>query len=133
MKINPSLALLSLTAINLLPLLSYKTIPANACTIVDTTTQVAIRGSRTPAQQQNQITTGSDNNCFNNHVVGNTTQVGIGAGQIQQSNRGDYFVGGGNINQTGLTTPNITVTPQTQVDVYSPAHDPEFLNHLRPQ
>lgn len=132
MKLNPSLALLSLAVINLLPLLSSATSPAQACTIVDTTTQVAIRGSRTPAQQENIITTGSDDNCFNNTVVGNTTQVGIGAGQIRQSNQGDYFVGGGNINNTGLTTPNITVTPQTQVDVYSPAHDPEFLNHLRP-
>ena len=130
MKITAPLALLSLTT--LLPLLPSATLSVNACTIVDATTQVAIRGSRTPAQQENNITTESDDNCFNNTVVGNTTQLGISAGQVRQSNQGEYVVGGGDINNTGLTTPTIIVTPETQVDVYSPAHDPEFLNHLLP-
>lgn len=130
MKITAPLALLSLTT--LLPLLPSATLSVNACTIVDATTQVAIRGSRTPAQQENNITTESDDNCFNNTVVGNTTQLGISAGQVRQSNQGEYVVGGGDVNNTGLTTPTIIVTPETQVDVYSPAHDPEFLNHLRP-
>ena len=130
MKLTTSLTLLSLTAVTL-PFIPKAISPVNACAIIDTTTQVAIRGDRTPAQQENSVTTGSDGNCFNNNVLGNTTQVGIGAGQIRQSNQADYFVGGGDINQTGLTTPTITVTPQTQVDVYSPAHDPNFLNHLR--
>lgn len=130
MKITAPLALLSLTT--LLPLLPSVTPGANACTIVDTTTQVAIHGSRNPAEQENDITAASDDNCFNNTVVGNTTQVGIGAGDIKQSNQGEYFVGGGDVNTTGLKTPTVIVTPQTQVDVYSPAHDPKFLNHLRP-
>jgi hypothetical protein len=96
---------------------------ANAgCTIVDATTQVAIHGSRTPAQQDNNVTTSSDDNCFNNNIVGETTQVGVSPGQVVQSNTGEYFVGGGDANNTGLTTPNVTVTPQTQVDVYSPDH-----------
>ncbi|MEO1006900.1 MAG: hypothetical protein AAFW67_13905, partial [Cyanobacteria bacterium J06638_38] len=124
------LTLLSLTT--LLPLFSTVT-SINACTIVDTTTQVAIRGDRDrPAQQENDINAAADDNCFNNHIVGNTTQVGISPGQVVQSNQGDYFVGGGNLNTTGLTTPNVIVTPNTQVDVYSPAHDPNFLKHLRP-
>ena len=130
MKITAPLAFLSLTT--LLPLLPSATLSVNACTIVDATTQVAIRGSRTPAQQENKITTESDDNCFNNTVVGNTTQLGISTGQVRQSNQGEYAVGGGDVNNTGLTTPTIIVTPETQVDVYSPAHDPEFLNHLRP-
>lgn len=130
MKITAPLALLSLTA--LFPLLPSGTPAAHACTIVDTTTQVAIHGSQNPAEQENNITAASDDNCFNNTVVGNTTQVGIGAGEIKQSNQGKYFVGGGDINNTGLKTPTVIVTPQTQVDVYSPAHDENFLEHLRP-
>ncbi len=130
MKFTAPLTLLSLTT--LLPLFSNVT-PVNACTIVDTTTQVAIRGDRNhPAQQENEINAAADDNCFNNHVVNNTTQVGVSPGQVVQSNQGDYFVGGGNLNDTGLTTPNVIVTPDTQVDVYSPAHDPNFLKHLRP-
>ena len=132
MKLTTPLTVLTLSATALLPLLPNATSRVNACVIVDTTTQVAIRGSRTPAEQENQITTGSDDNCFNNTVVGNTTQLGISTGQVKQSNQGDYFVGGGDINNTGITTPTITVTPQTQVDVYSPAHDPNFLKDLRP-
>lgn len=129
MKFTAPLALVSLT---LLPLIPGITPSANACTIVDTTAQVAIRGDRnTPAQQENDVTATADDNCFNNTVVGNTTQVGIGAGQIKQSNQGQYFVGGGE-EETDVTTPTVIVTPDTQVDVYSPAHDPQFLQHLRP-
>jgi hypothetical protein len=132
MKLTTPLALLSL--VTLLPLVPCLTPQANACAIVDTTTQVAIRGDRnTPAQQENNITATADDNCFNNTVVGNTTQVGIGAGQVVQTNEGQYSVGGGEINQTGLTTPTVIVTPDTQVDVYSPANDPEFLKDLLPK
>ena len=130
MKFSTPLALLSLLA---LPLVPSFTPAVNACAIVDTTTQVAIRGDRdTPAQQESNVSAGSDDDCFNNTVVGNTTQVGISAGQIIQNSEGNYFVGGGGTNDTGITTPTVIVTPDTQVDVYSPAHDPTFLEHLRP-
>ena len=126
-----ALALLSVTT--LLPLLPSITPAANACTVVDATTQVAIRGDRdTPAQQGSSVTAAVDDNCFNNTAVGTKTQVGIGAGQVIQNSDGQYFLGGGEANDTGLTTPTVIVTPTTQVDVYSPAHDPQFLKHLRP-
>jgi hypothetical protein len=125
-----SLALFSLTA--LFPLIPSVTPSANACAIVDATTQVAIHGSKTPATQENNVATGSDDNCLGNTAVGTTTQVGIGSGEVQQSHQGAYFVGGGDANNTGITSPTVTVTPQTQVDVYSPAHDQEFLNRLVP-
>lgn len=131
MKLTAPLALLSLTT--LLPLLPSITPAANACTVVDATTQVAIRGDRnTPAQQGSNVTAEVDDNCFNNTAVGTNTQVGIGAGRVIQTSEGKYFLGGGEANDTSLTTPTVTVTPETQVDVYSPAHDPQFLNHLRP-
>jgi hypothetical protein len=130
MKFSAPLALLSVTT--LLPLFPSFTPSVKACTVVAPTTQVAIHGSRTPAQQENNVTTGSDDNCFNNNIVGETTQVGVSPGQVVQSNTGEYFVGGGDVNNTGLTTPNVTATPTTQVDIYSPAHDPQFLNNLRP-
>jgi hypothetical protein len=126
-----SLALFSLTA--LFPLMPSVTPSTNACAIVDATTQVAIHGSKTPATQQNTVATGSDGNCLGNTAVGTTTQVGIGSGEVKQSHQGAYFVGGGDINNTGITSPTVTVTPQTQVDVYSPAHDQEFLNRLIPK
>jgi hypothetical protein len=126
-----SLSLFSLSA--LLPLTPSFTPEAKACLIYDVTTQVAIHGSQTPAQQDNNVATGSDDNCFNNVAGGTTTQVGIGAGEVQQSHDAQYFVGGGDQNNSGLTTPTITVTPTTQVDVYSPAHDPNFLKSVTGQ
>lgn len=132
MKFSPlSLSLFSLSAA-IVPFLPSATPSVSACAIVDATTQVAIHGSRTPAQQQNNIATGHDGNCLGNTVVGTTTQIGIGSGQIQQTHDGNYFVGGGNINDTGITSPVIEVPVQTQVDIYSPAHDPQFLNNLIP-
>ncbi len=126
-----SLSLFSLSA--LLSLVPSFTPSANACAIVDATTQVAIRGSHNPSQQENAITMGHDDNCFNNNIVNTTTQLGISPGEIQQTHEGNYFVGGGDINNTGFTTPVIKVPVSTQVDVYSPAHDPTFLNNTLPQ
>ena len=125
------LSLFSLTA--LFPLLPGLTQNASACAIVDATTQVALHGSATPANQQNMVNTASDDNCLGNAAVGTTTQVGIGAAPQQQINQSDYFVGGGNINQTGLTSPVIEVTPETQIDLQNPAYDQQLLNGVVPQ
>ncbi len=126
-----SLSLLSLTA--LLPLFPGMTPSANACAIVDATTQVALHGSATPATQENNVNTGHDDNCLGNAAVGTTTQVGIGSEAPQQTSQSDYYVGGGDINNTGLTSPVIEVTPQTQIDMQSPAYDQQFLNGVYPQ
>ena len=115
----------------LLPLIPSATPKVNACAIVDATTQVAIRGSREASEQTNDLTIGHDNNCFNNNLLGTNTQLGITSGKVRQSNRSSYFVDGGNSNTNGIKTPVVTVTPQTQIDIYSPAHDPTFLQHLR--
>ena len=63
MKLSTPLALLSLAT--LLPFVPSLTPQVNACAIVDTTTQVAIRGDRdTPAQQESSVTAAADDNCF---------------------------------------------------------------------
>ena len=115
----------------LLPLIPSSTPKAEACAVVDATTQVAISGSREDSEQNNNVTTGHDGKCFNNNAVGTTTQVGITSGKVRQNSQSSYFVGGGDSNTSGIKTPVVEVTPQTQVDVYSPAHDPTFLEHLR--
>ena len=126
-----SLSLFSLAA--LLPLISGSTSPANACAIVDATTKVAIHGSDTPANQQSNLNTGFGNNCLGNSAVGTTTQVGVGTTPPQQTSQSNYYVDGGQINNTGLTSPNIKVTPQTRINIKSPAYDPQFLNGVYPR
>jgi hypothetical protein len=117
----------------LLSVLPTVTSAANSCAIVDATTQVALHSSATPANQQNTVNTGSDGNCLGNAAVGTTTQVGVGSAPQQQVNQSDYFVGGGDINNTGLTSPVIEVTPQTQIDMQIPTYDQQFVDGLVPQ
>ena len=117
----------------LLPLLPNVTSTAQACAIVDATTQVTLHSSPDPANQQNIVNTGHDGNCLGNAAVGTTTQVGVGAAPQQQINQSDYFVGGGDINDTGLTSPVIEVTPQTQIDMQIPNYDQQFVDGLVPQ
>ncbi|MGF1540865.1 MAG: hypothetical protein ACFCU5_10520 [Pleurocapsa sp.] len=114
---------------SLLPFMAVGAESARAgCAIVAPTNQVSISGSHDGTTQENSVTTSHDDNCLGNAVVAPTNQVGIGSGEIQQSNQGQYFVGGGEENQTGISGPVIEVTPTNQVDVYSPAHDPNFIN-----
>ncbi|MGF1542637.1 MAG: hypothetical protein ACFCU5_19710 [Pleurocapsa sp.] len=120
-----SLGLLSLAS--LLPLIPILTPEVNACAIVDATTQVDIYGTQ-PGVQENNVNTGHDGNCLGNAAVGTTTQVGIGQEGTDQTNQSNYYVGGGEYNDTGLTSPYIEVTPQTQIQLHSPAHDPGLVN-----
>lgn len=125
------LSLFSLAA--LFPMLPSATPSVNACAIVDATTQVALHSSPLPADQQNTVNTAHDGNCLGNAVVGTTTQFGIGSAPQQQINQSDYFVGGGDINNTGLTSPVIEVTPETQIDLQNSAYDSQYFDGFVPQ
>lgn len=117
----------------LLSLLPTFTPAASSCAIVGATTQVALHSSASPANQQNTVNTDHDDNCLDNAAVGITTQVGVGSASQQQINQGNYFVGGGDINNTGLTSPVIEVTPETQIDMQIPTYDPQLVDELVPQ
>lgn len=110
----------------LLPLVPSLSASVNACSITAPTHQLAITGNRDGAVQSNSITTGHDDNCLGNNIVAPTNQVSVGADQSVQVNQGDYFVGGGEYNQTGISSPVIEVTPTIQNDIYSPAYDDNF-------
>jgi hypothetical protein len=120
-----SLGLLSLAS--LLPLIPVLTPGVNACAVVDATTQVDIYGTQ-PGTQENNVNGGHDGNCLGNAAVGTTTQVGIGQEGTDQTSESDYYVGGGEYNDTGLTSPYVEVTPETQIQLQSPAHNPGLVN-----
>ena len=126
MKLNTHLlGLFSLTA--LLPLMPSLTPSVNACAIVAPSVQVAIHGSQEEAQQRSNVNSTYDDNCFNNNIVSPNIQVTESSGEVQQTYTGNFHVGGGNLNDTGLTTPVTVVDPHIGVSVYSPAHDSGFL------
>jgi hypothetical protein len=133
MKFNLlSIALIS--ASTLLPLIPSVTPPANACSETAVGVQVRVSGERNPQTDQtfnaNQT---SDPNCFNNNVVGVGQQVSIGSQAAEQNLEFNQHVGGGDINQTGITTPTVQTQVPVQVDVYSPAHDQQFMNQMMQQ
>ena len=120
------LGLFSVTA--LLPLMPSLTPSVNACAVVAPSVQVAIHGSKEEAQQESNVNATHDDNCFNNNIVSPNVQLGQSSGEVKQSYTGDFHVGGGDLNDTGLTTPVTVVDPHIGVSVYSPAHDPNFSN-----
>lgn len=113
-----SLSLLSVAT--LLPLASSFTKTANACVMVDANPQVAIHPEGTTADQQSTSNMSADDNCFDNNTINSTTQVQMAPGDIKQTHDSQQVVGGGNINNTGLTTPTIKVPVNPKVDVTVP-------------
>jgi hypothetical protein len=133
MKINIiSIALLSLSA--LFPLIPSLTSPANACTQTTYGVQTRVSGEKNPQAGQNYNSNQTnDPNCFNNNVVSGGVQTSVGEKAPEQNLENNTQVGGGNINQTGITTPNVNTDVNVQTDVYSPAHDPEFMKDVMQQ
>ncbi|NBD31990.1 MAG: hypothetical protein GVY17_03195 [Cyanobacteria bacterium] len=131
MKISTlSLGLLSLpTLLSLTPVLTSQ---ANAaCVMVDVNTQVAIRGSHNPASQGNDVDMANGENCFGNVTVDTGTQVSSTPGEVEQSRSSSHYVGGSADGSYGLNGPVIGVPVNTQVDTYSPAHDPNVINSYK--
>lgn len=131
MKFNVlSLSLFSLST--LLPLTPFLNSQASAaCVMVDAAAQVAIRGSHNPAAQSNNVGMHSDENCFGNVTVDTGTMVSNSSGDVEQSRNSTHFVGGGAEDNYGLRGPTIGVQAETQVDVYSPANDPEVMDSYK--
>ena len=122
-----SLGLLSLSVI--LPLTPSFTPKADACAQTDVLTQVAIHGSQQPATQSGIFNMDNDGNCLGNSTTSTTTQVYAGEEAPVQTYEGNQFVGGGQFNNTGISSPVIENPIHIPVDVYSPAHDPNFLGY----
>ncbi len=125
MKVN--IFYLSLLAV-MMPL-SYNIKPVEAaCAMVDVSTQVSVRGSYNPSQQNNNVNMESGEHCLGNVTSSTSTQVYVGSDNVQQTRNSDHQVGGTSPSNLNIKTPVISVPVEIQVDVYSPAHDPTFLD-----
>ena len=104
--------------------------PASAqCVMTDVSAQVAIRGSKRPAHQENNVDMQDSGNCRGNSTTQTSTQVYEGSGEANQVRNSNHSVGGGEGN--GVPGgPTVKVPVGVQVDVYNPASDPNFMNGL---
>ncbi|MEA5511581.1 hypothetical protein VB715_17545 [Crocosphaera sp. UHCC 0190] len=119
-----------LTLSSLLIMSPFTTHKAQAsCAMTDVSFQVAIRGSRTPSQQTNNVGMGTMGDCWGNATTNTSTQVYTGAGTVQQGRNSSHLVGGSQPLPYGVTGPVIGTQISVPVDIYSPAHDPNFINN----
>jgi hypothetical protein len=113
-----SISILSLSA--LLPLIPSATPKANACATTDVLVQLAVHSNPQAATQSGNFNMGSDGNCLGNSVTNTTTQYYFGNDPVQQTYDGNQYVGGGNYNQTGVSSPVIQTPVHVPVDVQIP-------------
>jgi hypothetical protein len=133
MKFNLlSLGLFSIVTVSPLLMPSFTPSAQATCVAVDTNVQVAVHGQRRGSgAQSNRTNQEFGANCKNgvSSVTSRGTQVCVSE-RCEQRRNSDQFVDG---DKNGVRTGgrNIRVNPSVQVDVYSPAHDPQFMNRVR--
>ncbi len=129
LKLIP-LSLFSLSAIVLSELPGLISAASAQCVMTDVSVQTAIRGSRRPAEQSNNVNMRSDNSCMGNSSTQTSSQVYAGSADrvIQQRTSNHYLQG--SRNNRGVKGPTIAVPVQVKVDVYNPAYDPTFMNRV---
>jgi hypothetical protein len=104
--------------------------PASAqCVMTDVGVQVAIRGSKRPANQQNNVDMQNPGRCNGNAITQTGTQVYAGSDDQVNQIRNSRQSAGGSDGQ-GAGGPVIRVPVGVKVDVYNPAYDPAFMNRL---
>lgn len=127
-----SFGLLSLAAF--LPFVPSFTPAASAqCVMLDVSNQLAIHGSHTPSTQENNVNMAASGNCVGGAAVTTNSQTAVTPGdatQIRNSNSTITNGAQGVPDVPGVGGPAIKVPVNTQVDIYSPAMDPTFMNGL---
>jgi hypothetical protein len=128
LKLIP-LSLLSLSAIALAELPGRISAASAQCVMTDVSVQTAIRGSRRPAEQSNNVQMQGDRSCVGNTSTQTSSQVYAGsADRVIQQRTSNHNLRGNGRNRGG---PTIAVPVQVKVDVYNPAYDPTFMNNVR--
>jgi hypothetical protein len=125
------LSLLSLFSVMLAEIPGLISAASAQCVMTDVSVQTAIRGSRRPATQTNNVQMNADRSCSGNTSTHTNSQVYVGSDERVIQQRSSVHDLRGNGNSRGVKGSNIAVPVQVKVDVYSPAHDPNFMNRVR--
>jgi hypothetical protein len=98
------------------------------CVMADVSAQIAIRGSQKPSTQTNDVSMMDNGPCYGNASINTSTQLAITSGEVEQRRTSSHYMGGGTPPVYGIPGgPVVKVPVGVQVDVYSPAHDPNFM------
>ncbi len=128
----PRFAFGVLSAAAFLPFAPLFTSSASAqCVMLDVSNQLAIHGSQTPSTQQNNVGMAANGECVGGAAVTTNSQTAVTPGTATQVRNSQSTITDGMQNAPnvpGIGGPTIQVPVNTQVDVYSPALDPTFIN-----
>lgn len=93
------------------------------CVVADVSVQAAIHGSRRPAEQRNEVTIDTPDQCTGNTSVNVNRQVHVGGtGEVRQVRQSRHQIrNGANTPQSPAAGPTVAVPVNVQVDVYNPA------------
>ncbi|NJL48668.1 MAG: hypothetical protein HC929_15790 [Leptolyngbyaceae cyanobacterium SM2_5_2] len=104
---------------------SLSLVPAAAaqCVVADVSIQAAIHGSRTPAEQVNDVAIDAPNQCTGNTSVSTSRQVQVGGtGEVRQVRQSRHQIQPSSANpDSPAQGPTVAVPVDVQVDVYNPA------------
>lgn len=129
---TPRCAFGLLAAATLLPFAPSFTSSASAqCVMLDVSNQLVIRGSQTPSTQTNHVEMNAPDHCVGGAAVTTNAQTAVTPGTATQTRNSESTITNGmqNVpNLPGIGGPAIKIPVQTQIDIYSPALDPTFMN-----
>ncbi len=100
---------------------SVQTIASAQCVVTDVSVQAAIHGSRTPADQENDVNIDHDGRCTGNRSTHTSTQVHVGGNKpVKQTRTSNHRISGGRRNnRNGRGGPMVEVQVDVPVDVHN--------------
>ena len=100
------------------------------CVMTDIAVQTQISGTMTPGHQENNVNMTADGPCWGNSTSNVHTQTYVGSGDATQIRNSNHHVSGGGGAPLGIDIDPITTSIHIPIDIYSPAHDEDFMSSL---
>ena len=98
--------------------------------MTDIALQLQISGTQQSGQQVNNVGMAVDGPCWGNTTTNVQSQTYTGAGDATQIRNSNHLIGGSESVGPGIGGPAIGTSIYVPLDIYSPAHDANFMESL---
>ena len=116
---------------SLMAIVGFSARPATAsCVMTDIALQLQISGTQQSGQQVNNVGMAVDGPCWGNTTTNVQSQIYTGAGDATQIRDSNHLVGGSDSVGSSFDGPVIGTSIYVPLDIYSPAHDANFMESL---
>jgi len=101
---------------------SAKTPTLAQCVVADTSVQVAVNGSREPAQQSNEVEIDTQKNCNRNRSVSTSRQIQVGGTDpVVQKRRSRHQINSSEESDSNQSGSSVVIPVEVQLDVHNSA------------